>query len=68
MRANIELAWDRKNTYLNYWDNVFGSDVCCRVRSDGTLIREVGENNKSVEEITLKQFIEMVKRRARTTN
>ena len=57
MRIEIELNCQKNVTYLNFWDADQGYDVCCEIRGDKLIL--------GTEEITLSQFVEMVKRRRR---
>lgn len=35
MKAQLELNYNGKDTFLNYWDSEHGDDVCARILEDG---------------------------------
>lgn len=63
-KIKIELVVNENGiTFLNYWDNLNGNDVCCEIK-DGKLFEQtfVGNDHDLVQkEITLQDFVNKVK-------
>ena len=64
MKIQVEINYvDDGRVFLNYWNWRNGNDVCCEI-VDGKLIHDYEVDGKDThEEITLQEFITMVKNR-----
>jgi len=78
MNVKIELRFADDRVYLNYFDYLHGRDVNCQIEDDGRLmvfVHSASENEElesqltyhdpfEKKEITLKDFVELVHKRA----
>ena len=63
LKIKLELIkYEDGETFLNYWDNIHGNDICTEIK-DGKIYTDVDdENEKPSTQISLQQFINMVEK------
>jgi hypothetical protein len=62
MKISLELNLLGDAEYLNFWDSLHGHDVCCEIDPSGSLRLNPGQGDEQI--VTLREFIEMVKKSA----
>ena len=67
MKIKLEINFVGKTTYLNSWDSMYGNDVICQIVGDKIFLLSQYDDGKEPppKEITLSQFVRMVKRKPR---
>lgn len=56
----LELNFSGNKIFLNYWDSRHGNDVCCLIKN-GKLYNMKVEPKAEITEISLAEFIDLVK-------
>ena len=65
MKAKIELNFPDERIFLNYWNALDGDDVICEIVNGKLMLSQRDEeaNELPAKEITIIEFIEMVRER-----
>ena len=61
MKAELELAYGDGVVFLNFWNAENGDDVVCEFVDDKLYLVEYDDDERTSNEITLGDFIEIVK-------
>ncbi len=69
MKAKIEINCPDKRIFLNYWNALDGDDVICEIVNGKLMLNQRDEesNELPAKEITIIEFIEMVRERIIST-
>lgn len=69
MKAQIEINFPDQRIFLNYWNALDGDDVICEIVNGKLMLtqRDFEGNELRAIEITIVEFIEMVRERIIST-
>ena len=69
MKARIEINFPDERIFLNYWNALDGDDVICEIVNGKLMLtqRDFEGNELRAIEITIVEFIEMVRERIIST-